>query len=70
MAGLVPAIHTELTVMLDAPLRAIFKRRRFAFDLRSLPAIAATEHALFECGSIGEPSNVTGLAIAKIQRGL
>ena len=37
---------------------------------RCLPSIAATEHALFECSGIRKASNVTGLAIAKIERGL
>jgi hypothetical protein len=35
-----------------------------------LPSIAATEHALFECSGIRKASNVTSLAIAKIERGL
>jgi hypothetical protein len=51
------------------PVRAIFGfwsplYRRF------LPSIATAEHALFECSGIRKASNVTGLTIAKIERGL
>jgi hypothetical protein len=59
----------QLTVMLYAPVRAIF-RCGFPLDLRPLPSISAAEHALLECSSIGKASNVTGLTIAKIERRL
>jgi hypothetical protein len=55
--------------MCDTPVRAIFGRW-FPLYLRCLPSIAATEHALFECSGIRKASNVTSLAIAKIERGL
>jgi len=35
-----------------------------------LPSIATAEHALLECSSIGKTSNVTGLTITEIERGL
>ena len=55
--------------MLYAPVHAIF-RRWFSLYLSRLPSIAAAEHALFECSGIGKSSNVPGLTIAKIKRGL
>jgi hypothetical protein len=62
-------ICSELTIVLYAPVRAIF-RLWLAFYSRFLPSIAAAEHALFERGCIRQASDVTGLTIAKIQRGL
>ena len=52
-----------------APVRAIFGCWCSLYP-RRLPSIAAAQHALFECGGIGKASDVTGLAIAKIERGL
>ena len=52
-----------------APVRAIFGCRSPLY-LRRLPSIATAEHALLECSGIGKTSNVTGLTIAKIERGL
>jgi hypothetical protein len=56
-------------VLFDTPVNAIFGCR-FSRYPRRLPSIAAAEHALLECSAIGKASNVTGLTIAKIQRGL
>jgi hypothetical protein len=66
-----PAIYGELThhVMCYTPVRAIFGCW-FPLYPRCLPAIAATEHALFECSGIRKAWNVASLAIAKIERGL
>src|SRR6202012_4605695 len=55
--------------MLLAPLRPVLKILP-PFDLGSLPAIAAREHALLESRCIGEAADVAGLAIAIIQRRL
>jgi hypothetical protein len=64
------AIYGQLThVMRYAPVRAILGCRSPLY-LRRLPSIAAAEHALLECSGIGKTSNVTGLTIAKIERGL
>src|ERR1700722_18527396 len=56
-------------VMRYAPVYAIFGGWSSRHP-RRLPSIATAEHALFECGGIGKASNVTGLTIAKIERGL
>jgi hypothetical protein len=37
---------------------------------RPLPSITAAEHALFECSAIRKASNIPGLTVAKIERGL
>jgi hypothetical protein len=44
--------------------------RRFSLHDRSLPAKTLAEHARLECGGIRQASDVAGLAIAKIERGL
>lgn len=42
----------------------------FSLNVRPLPSIALAEHALFECRRIRQASDVTGLTVAKIERGL
>jgi hypothetical protein len=65
-----PAIYGELThVHRYTLVHAIFRCRSSLYP-RRLPSIAAAEHALFECSGIGKTSNVTGLTITKIERGL
>jgi hypothetical protein len=65
-----PATYGELThVHRYTLVHAIFRCRSSLYP-RRLPSIAAAEHALFECSGIGKSSNVTGLTIAKIERGL
>ena len=65
-----PAIYGELThVHRYTLVDAIFRRWSSLYP-RFLPSIAAAKHALFECSGIRKTSNVTGLTIAKIERGL
>jgi hypothetical protein len=65
-----PAIYGELTHIHRYTLvHAIFRRWSSLYP-RFLPSIAAAKHALFECSGIRKASNVTGLTIAKIERGL
>jgi hypothetical protein len=53
----------------DALVHAILWRR-LALNDRPLPSVALAEHALFERRGIRQASDVSGLAIAKIERGL
>lgn len=67
--GDIPAFNALAHVHRDAVIHAIGDRC-FSSDDGPLPSIALGQHALLECRAVGEASDVTGLAIAKIERRL